>query len=218
MNLFGKIDEIPIMFEDISIKETPEAVKDALVAEKESDSGEGHLFVFVHGFQGNSWDTKMMKNVVSLRFNYAQLLCSVDNEGAGATEGDIQEMGRKLANEVISYIKEWLPGKNLNKITFWGHSLGGIIIRTALPLLSDYQSKMHSFLTFSSPHLGCMYQSSKLVSMGMWVLKKWKTSTCLDQLALSDNKDVTQTFMYKLSSAPVFNKPIDIRDWNGSRM
>ena len=56
----------------------------------------------MHGFQGNSYDVKMMKNVLSLRYPDTEFLCSVDNESN--TEGDIQSMGEKLAREVNSYI------------------------------------------------------------------------------------------------------------------
>lgn len=48
-----------------------------------------------------------------------------------------------------------------------GHSLGGIIIRAALPLLHEYQNSMLSFVTMSSPHLGYMYNSSKIVEAGI---------------------------------------------------
>eukprot|EP01022_Parablepharisma_sp_SALTPOND_P016238 TRINITY_DN2353_c0_g1_i14.p1 TRINITY_DN2353_c0_g1~~TRINITY_DN2353_c0_g1_i14.p1 ORF type:complete len:542 (-),score=61.49 TRINITY_DN2353_c0_g1_i14:2387-4012(-) len=196
-SLFGKLDEVPILFEEVFMKDSLAETKSA--GDSTKQDGEGHLLVFVHGFQGNSYDTRVMKNVMFLRMPSIQTLCSMDNEGN--TEGNIQEMGEKLAKEVISYIKEWFPGKSLKKLSFFGHSLGGIIIRAALPLLAEYKDKMHMFLTFSSPHLGCMYQSSKLVGAGMWFLKKWKTSKCLEQLEMTDHKDYTQTFLYKLSES-----------------
>lgn len=56
------------------------------------------------------------------------------------TEGCIEEMGLKLAKEIEKYINEWCYSKDgkkllISKITFVGHSLGGIIIRSALPHL-----------------------------------------------------------------------------------
>jgi predicted alpha/beta superfamily hydrolase len=62
----------------------------------------------------------------------AMFLCSTANE-EGLTEGSIFEMGERLANEVIQYIRESCPGANLSRLTFIGHSLGGLIIRAALP-------------------------------------------------------------------------------------
>jgi len=54
----------------------------------------------------------------------------------------------------------------MDRLSFVGHSLGGLIIRSALPYLEQYASKMHLYMTLSSPHLGYMYQSSKLVDAG----------------------------------------------------
>lgn len=89
-------------------------------------------------------------------------------------------MGSKLAIEVDSYIKESCPGAQLGRLTIIGYSLGGLIVRAALPHLEKYKSKMHGFLTLCSPHLGYMYKSSKLFSTGMWVLKAWKKSIVLN--------------------------------------
>jgi hypothetical protein len=44
-----------------------------------------------------------------------------------------------------------------------------------------------------------MYKSSKLFNAGMWILKKWKKSTALSQLSMSDNKDLEKTALYELS-------------------
>ena len=88
-------------------------------------------------------------------------------------------MGQKLADEVHQYIRESCPGSQLGRLTFIGHSLGGLIIRAALPYLEKYKDKMHGFLTLCSPHLGYMYKTSKLFSTGMWVLKSWKKSIVL---------------------------------------
>jgi hypothetical protein len=58
---------------------------------------------------------------------------------------------------------------------------------------------MYMFMTFASPHLGFMYSSSKIVSAGLWVLRKWRKSMCLKQLTMTDDKDLRQTFIYNLS-------------------
>ena len=54
-----------------------------------------HLFVMVHGFQGNSCDMRLLKNNIALLFPEAMFLCSSANEDF--TEGDIGEMGVRLA-------------------------------------------------------------------------------------------------------------------------
>ena len=44
--------------------------------------------------------------------------------------------------------------------------MGGVIIRSALPLLKQYKDLMTTFMTFSTPHLGTTRGGSKLVKTG----------------------------------------------------
>jgi alpha-beta hydrolase superfamily lysophospholipase len=99
-------------------------------------------------------------------------------------------MGQKLAEEVHQYVRESCPGSQLGRLTFIGHSLGGLIIRAALPGLEKYKDKFHGFLTLCSPHLGYMYKSSKIFTTGMWFLKSWKKSIVLNQLSMTDSKNI----------------------------
>ena len=61
---------------------------------------------------------------------------------------------------------------------------------------------MHTFISLSSPHLGYTSKESKIVRMAMWVYKKMGTSTCLNQLTLSDAADESCTELYRLSNTP----------------
>ena len=67
--------------------------------------------------------------------------------------------------EVIKFINDWCP-KSLGRISFIGHSLGGVIIRSALPFLEIYKNQMYTFFSLASPHLGYMYNSSKVIDAG----------------------------------------------------
>ena len=96
------------------------------------------------------------------------------------------EMGERLANEVKQYILSFCPISCISKISFIGHSIGGLIIRAALPHLSEFASKFFTYISLGSPHLGYMYNSNKLFDAGMWLLKKWRNSRCLTQLSMSD--------------------------------
>merc|ERR1719408_953918 len=111
-----------------------------------------HLFVLVHGFQGNSFDMRLMKNNIALLYPDAIFLCSNSNEDN--TEGDMNEMGIRLAQEVVNYICDWCPGTALGRLSFIAHSIGGLIVRAALPLLHEYSSKMYTLVTLSTAHLG----------------------------------------------------------------
>ena len=43
-------------------------------------------------------------------------------------------------------------------------------------------------MSLATPHLGFMRKGSKLVDAGLWVLKKWTNSVCLQQLTFTDKK------------------------------
>jgi len=89
----------------------------------------------------------------------------------------------------------------LAKVSFIGHSLGGLIIRAALPhLIGDLKDKFYTYISLSSPHMGYMYNSNKLFDAGMWFLKKWRKSKCLMQLSMTDSKNIEETALFKLST------------------
>jgi hypothetical protein len=52
-----------------------------------------------HGFQGNSFDMRTLKNMIAIAMPEALFLCAHSNEAD--TEGDIKDMGYKLAQEVF---------------------------------------------------------------------------------------------------------------------
>ena len=113
-------------------------------------------------------------------------------------------MGKRLSGEVIHFINDFCP-KTLGRITFIGHSLGGVIIRSALPYLSDYKDKMYTFFTLSSPHLGYMYNSNIVINAGIYVLQKMRKSLCLTQLSMTDATNFKDTFLFNLTQAPGLN-------------
>ena len=52
--------------------------------------------------------------------------------------------------------------------SFIGHSLGNLIIRSAMsrPQMAELLPRLHTFLSLSGPHLGTLFNSSGLVNMG----------------------------------------------------
>ncbi|EGR29800.1 serine esterase, putative [Ichthyophthirius multifiliis] len=162
-----------------------------------------HLIVLCHGFQGNYFDTRLVKNNLSILFPEFVFLSSKSNEEF--TDGNIADMGKRLANEVILFVNENTLNDTLGKLSFIGHSLGGIIIRAALPFLSQYSDKMHLYMSLSSPHLGYMYNSSKLIDAGIWFLITTRKCECLKQLNMSDCEQLADTFLYKLTNQPGLN-------------
>ena len=175
-----------------------------------------HLFVFVHGFQGSSSDMLIFKEGFSMINSTCYFLCSKANENEN--DIDIGSMGKKLSKEVHNYIKSRFPNPMfLGKISFVGYSLGGLIIRAALPMLEEYKEKMWSLTTFSSPHLGYMFSDSKIISAGLWIVKKWYGSQSLEQLSFTDKSNIRNCYLYKLSMLNVryyYNN----RELNGSKI
>lgn len=142
---------------------------------------------------------KLVKNNLLLLRPELLIYCSQKNEDD--TEGDIGDMGKNLAEEVSEYIRDFCPGSALGRLSFIGYSLGGIIVRAALPHLSQYLSKLYTLMTLSTPHISFLYSSSSLIDAGMWLLKKIKNKNdALHQLTMDDAKDLTDTFVYKLGT------------------
>ena len=168
------------------------------VIEQKHDTNLGlHLIVLVHGFEGNSNDMRILKNEIGLINPSIVFLPSAANQDD--TGADVIQMGKKLATEVKTYIKEWNNGLIFKKISFIGHSIGGVIIRAALPSLEEFKDKFWFYMSLSSPHLGYVFSDSTLIKTGMWVLKRWKGSKSLEQFMQNDHKDLNETCLYKLS-------------------
>jgi len=158
-----------------------------------------HLVVLVHGFGGTAFDVRMLKNHIYQEYPEVMIHSAHANEEEG-TNGDILIMGGKLATEVQTYIAEYFPKNSLQKLSFIGHSMGGLIIRAALPLLADLKQKLHFYMSLSTPHLGYIHKTSKLIDFGICLLKLFKSSLSLSQLTLKDCKDRRMCALYSLST------------------
>ncbi|XP_020593383.1 protein FAM135B-like isoform X2 [Phalaenopsis equestris] len=162
------------------------------------------VVVFVHGFQGHHLDLRLVRNQWLLLDPGTECLMSEVNEER--TSGDLREMGSRLAEEVTVFVKKKIDklsrygGCKDLKLSFVGHSIGNIIIRTALAdrLFDPYHKNLHTYMSVSGPHLGYWYSSNSLFNSGLWVLKKLKNSQCIHQLTFSDDADLQNTFFYKL--------------------
>ncbi|KAL5703662.1 hypothetical protein ACHQM5_022189 [Ranunculus cassubicifolius] len=141
------------------------------------------MVIFVHGFQ---------------------CLMSMINEER--TSGDIREMGASLAEEVIAFIKRKIEkfsrcgGFRNIKLSFVGHSIGNVIIRTALTesKMEPFLKYLYTYMSVSGPHLGYLYNSNSLFNSGLWLMKKLNATQCIHQLTLTDAPDLQNTFFYNL--------------------
>ncbi|NXN92963.1 F135A protein, partial [Rhinopomastus cyanomelas] len=168
--------------------------------EEDDCSEEGiHLIVCVHGLDGNSADLRLVKTYIELGLPGWRIDFLMSERNQNDTFADFDSMTDRLLDEIIQYIQ--IYNLTLSKISFIGHSLGNLIIRSVLtrPRFKYYLNKLHTFLSLSGPHLGTLYNSSALVNTGLWFMQKWKKSGSLLQLTCRDHSDPRQTFLYKLS-------------------
>ncbi|XP_021952574.2 LOW QUALITY PROTEIN: protein FAM135A-like [Folsomia candida] len=165
-----------------------------------------HLIICVHGLDGSCHDLRLFKIYlqVSLPGHNLQFLMSQENQD-GTTFTDFDNMTEKLVTEILTHLE--VNKLNPVRVSFVGHSLGNIIIRSALTKkkLEFLLPKLHTFLSLSGPHLGTLYNTG-LVTMGMWLMQKWKKSSSLLQLQLKDAPQIRSTFMYKLSEKSNLHK------------
>lgn len=81
-------------------------------------------------------DLRLVRNQWLLLDPGAECLLSQINEDR--TSGDFTEMGRRLANEVVAFLKRKIDkyskygGCQEVKLSFVGHSIGNVILRSAL--------------------------------------------------------------------------------------
>ncbi|XP_036269174.1 protein FAM135A isoform X29 [Pipistrellus kuhlii] len=169
--------------------------------EEEGGSEDGvHLIVCVHGLDGNSADLRLVKTYIELGLPGGRVDFLMSERNQNDTFADFDSMTDRLLDEIIQYIQ--IYSLTVSKISFIGHSLGNLIIRSVLtrPRFKYYLHKLHTFLSLSGPHLGTLYNSSTLVNTGLWFMQKWKKSGSLLQLTCRDHSDPRQTFLYKLSN------------------
>ncbi|KAK9740496.1 hypothetical protein RND81_03G039900 [Saponaria officinalis] len=100
-----------------------------------------HLIVMVNGIIGSAEDWRYAAKQFLKAYPHDVIVhCSERNTSTSTFDG-IDVMGERLADEVISVIQRYT---HLSKISFIGHSLGGLIARYAIALLheSNYLSRL----------------------------------------------------------------------------
>ncbi|KAF4361654.1 hypothetical protein G4B88_028201 [Cannabis sativa] len=155
--------------------------------------------------KGHHLDLRLVRNQWLLFDPKIECLMSEVNEDK--TSGDFREMGLRLAQEVISFLKKKMDKVSRHgiltdiKLSFVGHSIGNIILRTALAesIMEPYLRYLYTYVSISGPHLGYLYSSNSLFNSGLWLLKKFKGTRCIHQLTFTDDSDIQNTFFYNLS-------------------
>ena len=122
--------------------------------------------VCVHGLDGNSGDLRLVRTYLELALPGAKMEFLMSEHNQSNTFDDIEIMTVELIKEIFNYIETY--GIKPSRISFIGHSLGNIIIRSAVAHkdFSPLLDKLYTYLSLSGPHLGTLYNSSGLINMG----------------------------------------------------
>eukprot|EP00741_Cyanophora_paradoxa_P017536 tig00020996_g16940.t1 len=181
---------------------TPLALGDINLGLGGKQPGDGHLIVFVHGFQGNAFDLRLFRDYLQLFDTRAEFLMSSANESEKTT-GCLRQMGLALAREVHDFVQRNAPQFRLSRLSFVGHSIGGVIIRSALTQapMKPYLPFLYTYVSLSAPHLGYMYASNRLMQSAMWFLRTVKKCKSVQQLAVQDATTVRGSFLFELSQS-----------------
>ncbi|CAH8337141.1 unnamed protein product [Eruca vesicaria subsp. sativa] len=176
-------------------------IKREVTTEKDSggedlfvESGEkpDHLVVMVNGIIGSSADWKYAAEQFVKKFPEKVLVHRSESNSATLTFDGVDMMGERLADEVLSVVKN---RGGLKKISFVAHSLGGLVARYAVGKLYEQRgdeanspSKGKSsgeiaglepmnFITFATPHLGSRGHRQFPILCGLPFLERTASQT-----------------------------------------
>ena len=153
-------------------KDRSSAASPALFRLASDEPGVCHLVVLVHGFLGNSLDLRLWRNHIALVYPGTEFLMSCANENKG-TFDDIDLLAERLATEVDDKIAQLADcNRGVVRLSFIGCSIGNLVVRACLgkPLMRPMLARLHTYVSISGPHLGCLYIGNSLVDGGMRVL------------------------------------------------
>ena len=129
-----------------------------------------HLVVCVHGLDGNSADLRLVKTYLEMALPGVHLDFLMSEVNQGDTFSTFEAMTERLVDEILQHLARNYSGSGClpNRISFVGHSLGCILIRSAVaqPKMAHLVQRFYTYLGLSGPHLGSLYNNSGLVNMG----------------------------------------------------
>ncbi len=127
-----------------------------------------HLAILTHGIESNTTaDLFYLKEQIQAHTKENVMIRGVI-KNAGKTEKGIRYLGKRLALYVLEQVHE-NPG--INKISFIGHSLGGLVQTFALGYIQEHDHtffqriKPINFITMASPLLGISNEGPLYVNL-----------------------------------------------------
>ncbi|MEW5300024.1 MAG: hypothetical protein WDW36_002987 [Sanguina aurantia] len=203
VSFWGRPVEHPILFIDATYAQAqPSPASPSSPRHVPNHKGELHAIVFVHGFQGACTDLRLVKAQLSTLF--PQLVCFSSKANENRMQDSLQVMGQRLALELAEFLAPLSPptsARAVTRLSFVGHSIGNLILRSALlhPGLAPHLPSLYLYISISGPHLGTLYTSNAVLDTGISLLKAVGRGRCLQQLSFSDVANHRDSHIYKLA-------------------
>ncbi|AFZ81489.1 serine esterase family member protein [Theileria equi strain WA] len=160
----------------------------------------GHIIILVHGYGGNPITVRGFRNNILTIFRGTK--CIVPLCIKNDYNQPIEILAERLSQEIEDNLRSQ-DSSSIKKISFVTHSLGGILVRSALKYMAPYLDKLHAFITISTPHIGYpVGHRQELFPTCMSLYASIKKAKCLNEMLMkgtSHSKEYRDSLLYKLS-------------------
>ena len=144
------------------------------------------IIFLLHGLGGSALNMFNIRSYLEYSFPGTIIFNSVVNEKQ--LHESIAISATRFAQEVIEYLSQF-PINSKMRISFVGHSLGGLIVRAALPHLKQFGPNFYTFMTLGTPHLGAD-SVNFLVNAGMNFMGYFKGYQSVLEISLLDQNNL----------------------------
>lgn len=175
--------------------------------EKPGNNHELHLCIMVHGMGGSYRDWDAWVEILGRRYpHWIPLPLRRIQKSCRVLAAGIDKIADLAACEIVEAVRTNQGSKGAKlKLHCIGHSMGGLIIRGALPKLfrdlKDTPFELGHYISLSSPHLGI--QSSWWLPTHAWKNLSWLSipvSNQLAHLAIQDTSGPGLPYLVELSN------------------
>ena len=158
-----------------------------------------HYVFFVHGFQGDPQDLRVIRGYMTTAAPEIKYVMSKSNHHKQSDS--LEAMGHRLAAEVLEALEQRTASRKNLKLSFVGHCVGTLVIRAAVadPLLNKFRPNLWSFVSFCGPHLGYRDSENKLLHTGMLLLQHLRNVKWIKEVRLTDAERLEDCYLYKLA-------------------
>ena len=156
-----------------------------------------NILFMVHGLGGSPDDFRFIRSMIT--FKIPDINIHTVLKGVDTIRESIVSLGTRFAKEVTRQLDQ-ITITEKTKIHFFGHSMGGLIIRSALPLLTKYSQNFVTYISHCTPHLGAELNNSAL-KIGANFYGMFLDSKSMMEMFQSNNTD----FIEQLSQIKEFS-------------